>query len=498
MVPILPIAIDLPARGGRDLLRSLHRQLQAAILDGRLHPGLRLPPSRKLASALGISRNTVLGAYDLLFSQAYLTGRQGAGTFVAEALPRRPVGGRKLPSPAARHLSPVWRAATPAFGAGRDLALRFDFRVGLPDQAWFPFDIWRRLSGRALRALARAPTSYDKPDGRPALREAIAGHVSFTRGVACVAEDIVVTAGAQQAFDLIARILVTPRRSQVALEDPGYPPARRAFAAAGARVVGVPVDSEGIVVERLPARATAVVVTPSHQFPLGVAMTLRRRTALLDFARAQGAVIVEDDYDGEFRFEGKPLDSLQTLDGTQSVFYIGTFSKSLFPGLRLGFVVAPPWARDALLAAKQVADGHGPVLEQETLAAFIAEGHLSRHIRKMRRIYGDRRAALLEAIARHGEGRLTPFPSDTGLHAAISLPKQVGASDAAAAARRHGVGVESLDRYAFDLSAPNGLALGIGTIAAEDIAPAIQRLGKTVSELASTPSGRSRRGRSPA
>ncbi|WP_329955905.1 PLP-dependent aminotransferase family protein [Cupriavidus necator] len=226
---------------------------------------------------------------------------------------------------------------------------------------------------------------------RVQLREAIASHVSFARAVACGADDVVVTSGAQQAFDLIARVLVTPGKTVVAVEDPGYPPLRHAFAAAGARLVPVPVDDEGMQVDQLPAGARVICVTPSHQFPLGATLSLARRRALLAFARRHGAVVVEDDYDGEFRHGGRPLDALQTLDQDQLVWYVGTFSRSLFPGLRLGYAVVPPWARDAVVAAGQYTDWHSALLAQDTLAAFMAEGHLARHIRKMRAAYTGRR-----------------------------------------------------------------------------------------------------------
>jgi GntR family transcriptional regulator/MocR family aminotransferase len=306
---------------------------------------------------------------------------------------------------------------SPPIGPAAD----FDFAVGLPDKGEFPFEIWRRLSARALRVLSKTPAAYAEPQGRESLRKAVSAHVSYARAVSCSADDVVITSGAQQAFDLLARILVTSNKSVVALEDPGYPPMRRAFEALGARIAPVPVDSQGIQVDRIPPTARIICVTPSHQFPLGVPLSMERRKALLELARRRGAAIIEDDYDGEFRYGGRPIDALQTLDSEQCVFYVGTFSKSLFPALRLGYVVTPPWARHALIAAKQDSDWHCAVLPQDTLASFIAEGHLARHVRKMRRIYGERREVMLEAVWRHLEGRLEVLQSEGGLHIACTL-----------------------------------------------------------------------------
>jgi len=456
------------------LLRALFGQLRGAILDGRLAPGLRLPASRQLALSLGISRNTAIAAYDLLTGEGYLVARPGGGTYVSDRLPHarraEPPPEEALPDP---RLAKAWRLAPEHAAASAGPQPRFDFQLGLPELAFFPFDVWRRLSVRALRAQSRTRGAYAAPAGQADLREAVARHLAFARAVACTADDVIVTAGAQQAFDLLARVLVTPGETVVALEDPGYPPMRQAFAAAGARLAGIPVDGEGLIVERLPAEARIIGVTPSHQFPLGVALSARRRGALLEAAQAQGAVIIEDDYDGEFRYAGRPLDALQTLDRGGTVIYVGTFSKSLFPGLRLGYVVAPPWARAALLEAKQVADWHAPTLTQETLAAFIADGHLARHIRKMRSVYAKRRSALLEALARRGGDLLEPIPSEAGLHLAATIKGPVDATDVAARAAARGVKLNTVGQFAQGGGAANALAFGFGLIDAEAMDEAI-------------------------
>jgi GntR family transcriptional regulator / MocR family aminotransferase len=474
MTTAFQLALALPPAGSRRLRRDLHAQLKAAILDGRLAAGLRLPATRALADALDISRNSVTAAYDLLLSEGYIVTRPGAGAFVADPLPRRH---RPPPDDRLRRraLAAPWRdaAATLRHPPGE---CDCDMRLGAPDRASFPFDAWRQVSNRALRTLARAPEADPHPAGRAPLREAIAQHVSFARAVACRSEDVVVTAGAQQAMDLLARVLVTPGRTVVAVEDPGYPPVRAAFARAGARLVGVRVDDEGLVADALPAYAHVVCVTPSHQFPLGVAMSPARRAALLAFARERDAVVIEDDYDGEFRFDARPMDALQTLDADGRVFYVGTFSKVLSPALRLGFVVAPSWAREALAAARQLSDSFAPTLAQDTLAAFIAEGHLARHVRRMQKLYAVRRAALLSALRAHCSGFLAPVPAAAGLHLSARLVAPLDPANLVAQAARAEILLEDLGRYAFGPDPAPGLAFGYGTAGAEEITAAVARL----------------------
>jgi GntR family transcriptional regulator/MocR family aminotransferase len=478
MEPEISIALRLPGRGSRRLQRDLHAQLRTAILDGRLRAGTRLPTTRSFAGAYGISRNTALAIYDQLSSEGYLFARGKAGTFVAAVSPgaqvHRPVAASANKSD---RLNPRWRARTPSIQTRATAVPVLDFRLGVPDQSLFPASTWQRLSARAWRTLSKLPAAYGEPQGRMALREAIASHVSFARAVACGPEDVIVTAGAQQAFDLLARVLVTARRNVVAIENPGYPPLRAAFAAAGATLARVAVDREGLIVERVPEAARVIYVTPSHQFPLGVAMSARRRSALLDFARRHRAVVIEDDYDGEFRFSGRPLDALQTLDRDDSVFYVGTFSKSLFPALRLGYVIAPHWARAALIAAKHAADWHCPVVAQDTLAAFIAEGHLLRHVRKMRRVYASRRARLVAALA----GEFAPWfdllPSIAGLHVAAFSAAALDVPALVQRARLRDVGIHPLrEYYGSGRAARDGLVFGYGAIDDTAIAEGLARL----------------------
>jgi GntR family transcriptional regulator/MocR family aminotransferase len=468
MDPDFEFPLELPPPDSRNLLRALHTQLRSAILDGRLKPGLRLPATRAFADTYGVSRNTAVAVYDLLLSEGYLVTRRKAGTYVAQVLPRAPVrsSAHQHASGGDPRLNAYWRDAATAPYTPMAALARYDFQFGVPDTRFFRFDLWQRLSGRALRALSKAPAIYTDAQGRAALREAIARHVAFTRAVACRPDDVIVTSGAQQAFDLLARILVTPGRTTVVVEDPGYPPMRAAFAIAGARVVPVEVDGEGLVIERLPRDARVICVTPSHQFPLGTVMSTRRRAALLDYAQQHGAVIVEDDYDGEFRLGARPLDALQTLDRSGSVFYVGTFSKSLFPALRLGYVVAPPWAQRALIAVKQHTEWHSAVLPQDTLAAFIAEGHLARHVRKMREIYGARRDVLLEGLRRDFDGLLEPIASDAGLHISTfaSSSRKTDLDRIVRRPREQGVRVESLKAYYIGDTGRPGIGFGYGGV----------------------------------
>jgi GntR family transcriptional regulator/MocR family aminotransferase len=441
------LGLTLPEAGSRHVRRELHAQLRAAILCGRLAAGVQLPASRALALDLGVSRNTVMAVYDLLLSEGLIVSRPGAGAFVA----------------AAARTTAARREAAPA--------IRFDLRPGLPDSSSFPFDIWGRLTGRALRRFARASSGYREPAGHPALREAIAGHLSFARAIACDAQDIVVTVGAQQAFDLVARTLGPG--AVVAVEDPGYPATRQAFAAAGAEVRAVPVDAEGLIVDALPPGVAAICVTPSQQFPLGMAMSEARRRALLAYGAQHDALIVEDDYGGEFRFGGTASPPLFSQGGGR-VAYVGTFSQSLLPALRIGFVVAPPRLRAALAEARALSDWHGPAIEHATLAAFIAEGHLARHVRRMRKVYAARRAAMLDALARRAD-RLEAVPGAAGLHV-TALLRDGDAAAVAARAEAAGLKLETLAYFAAERPAPEGFALGYGLIEASEIEAAMATL----------------------
>lgn len=473
MKPVFSFDVVLPPRGQGTMKQSLYQQLRTAILDGRIAPGTKLPATRQVALGLGVACNTVLGAYDLLIAEGYVVPRTGAKVVVADVTARRSLATRRSRASAADpRINPVWRIPDLRRETPRVLPER-SFRLGIPDHRYFPHDIWRRLSAQTLRAWAKRPFKYPPSEGIAELREAIAHHVAFARAVACTAEDIIVTSGAQQAFDLLARLLVVPGRTKIAVENPSYPPLRAAFVAAGAQLAPVALDDEGLRIEALPNDASVISVTPSHQSPTGAVLSLQRRTELLEFARRRSAVVIEDDYDGEFRFGGRPLDALQMLDRHGSVFYVGTFSKSLFPALRKGFIVAPSWARDALINIKQCADSHSDMTTQALLAAFIRDGHLARHVRRMRNVYLARRELLLEELSRL-DGWFQPIPSEAGLHLAARIRDPALACRIFELAKRYLPGAQSTADYAAWPLAQPALALGYGVIETDEIAAAFK------------------------
>jgi GntR family transcriptional regulator/MocR family aminotransferase len=487
---VIDFHIGLDARGDRTA--RIYQTLKSGMLDGRLRPGDRLPPSRELARNLQVSRNTVATAYERLVAEGFLTGRVGDGTFVAGSVPSASrATGRRGPHSHAASDRPVTRRAAkgdlrPRPGwtfVPRPLSWhpevpRYDFRIGVPDAHLFPYDVWRRLINHELRLTANSPGSYAEPSGHPALREAIARQVGYSRSVHAGPDDVIVTNGAQQALDLIGRVLITPG-AVVAIEEPGYPPAHDLFASLGARVVGVPVDAEGVVVDRLPANARLVYTTPSHQFPLGTAMSLARRMSLLAWAGSRNAAIVEDDYDSEFRFSQRPLEPLQSLDTGGRVLYVGSFSKTMLPTLRVGFVIAPTSLRQELAAARQLSDWHGQAATQAALARFMDEGLLARHIHRSSRAYGVRRASIVETIEQDLGEWLALAPSSAGLHVCTWLRSgDLAVVDAVIdRAREDGIAVEPLAAYCNERPAQAGFVFGYGAIPSDRVQEGLSRFG---------------------
>jgi GntR family transcriptional regulator/MocR family aminotransferase len=477
MEPLFELNVTMPPAGSREIASQLFRQLKDAILDKRLRPGSRLPSTRDAQRIFGVSRNTVQDVYDRLAQEGLVLARHGSGTFVRAA--RRDPIARQAASGDEHHgrVNPFWERPDVASWIGfwheRRGAAAFppaiaDLRPALVDQRLFPHATFRQVMARQLRRLETNPASSRSPQrnqGNSQLRRAIAEHVGLTRAVACQPEDVLVTSGAQQAFDLIARALVIPGETIVAIEDPGYPPMRVPFAAAGAHLAPVPVDAEGIVVDAIPAGAKIICVCPSHQFPLGMPMSPPRREALLRFARENGAIIVEDDYDGEFRYDGSPLEALRGHASAAHVFYVGSFSKCMFPAIRLGFVVAPSWALPALVAAKNSSDWHSSTPVQVAVAGFIHDGHLTRHIRHVRRIYRDRRDRLLKLLNERLEDALTVVPSFYGMHVTALARDGIDCEAASEALGARGIMIHSLARY--NLGPPTRFGFIIGYAAAD-------------------------------
>jgi GntR family transcriptional regulator / MocR family aminotransferase len=459
--------------GRKDLTGEIYRQLRRAILDGQLPPGGRLPPTRELARRLNVSRTTVTVAYDRLSGEGFITARVGAGTFVSGAVagpagPARHVGGTLRPRP-------FWDAI--AVPTAYDRPAEFDFRTGIGDATLFPYQSWRRLLARQLRPAAVGTGAYGDPAGHPGLRQAIARYIGLARGVHTAAEEVVVTNGTQQAVDLVARVLLAPG-DRVAVESPGYAPPRRLMASLGAEVVGVPVDDQGLVVEAIPPRTRLVYVTPSHQFPLGMAMSLPRRLALLAWAERHDAAVVEDDYDSEFRYGGRPIEPLQTLDQSGRVIYVGSFSKTLLATLRLGFLIVPASLVAAVRGAKFLADWHSPLPTQAALADFIDQGLFARHLRRMRAVYQQRHEQIVESLADRFADHLKPVPSAAGLHVAATAPSSTPEELQATLGRASAAGVEVQPLSMFDVGPPSqpGIVLGYGAIPTADIDEGLTRL----------------------
>lgn len=449
----------------RGVSSALYEQIRSAVVDGRLEPAQQLPTSRALAADLGVARSTIATVYGRLTAEGYLDGRPGAGTYVAHVVPNDHEIDL-VPSNLGH------RAAAP---------VRIDLRTGRPDPALFPLVSWRRCVVAALQA---PPPGYGDLAGLPVLRQTLATWISRSRGVSANASRVVVTAGAQQAFFLIASGLIG-RGSCIAVEAPGYVPAAAAFRAAGCRVVGIPVDEHGIEVDRIDRIADgvdAVYVTPSHQLPTGVTMSNERRRALLDLARRRDLLVIEDDYDTEFRYVDRPLEPLQRLDADGRVVYIGTFSKSLTPSLRIGFVVAPSVHVDRLVAAKDAIDAQPPHLTQSALATFLAEGHFDRHLRRARRAYRLRHDLVTRQARRLVElGLVAASPtSNAGLHCMLQLPDGIDARLLVERLAASGVvAFSTVD----DAPPPVGLLVGFGLAGPDELVEAFGLIERQLSAL---------------
>jgi GntR family transcriptional regulator/MocR family aminotransferase len=485
-----PVALD--ARAKAPLYLQLYEWFRGAILAGQMRPGQRVPATRTLAADLKISRIPVLNAYEQLLAEGYFEARVGAGTCVARSLPEEAVhpgpGTARSPQPppefsrqpAARRMSRRGVALT-ELPAQAWLNIQGAFRVSLPALDHFPIGVWSKLMARHWRHPAAGLMAYGDAMGYQPLREAIAEYLGAFRAVRCDSSQILVTTGSQQGLQLSAQVLVDTK-DRVVIEEPGYPSARQAFLAAGAELIPVPVDQEGLNMAKLPApgqrepKARAVYITPSHQYPLGMTMSATRRMLLLNWAVRTGAWIIEDDYDSEYRFDSRPIASLQGLDTSAKVIYVGTFSKVMFPALRVGYLVVPKDLVSAFSAARDAADVFSATLYQAVLTDFIREGHFARHIRRMRMLYMERRRILTEEIRSQMAGSLEVIGGEAGMHLAALLPRGSDDVEISKRAAASGVSATPLSTCYMKPQARGGLILGYGGTNAQQIRIGIRKL----------------------
>lgn len=471
--------------GSGPLYRRLYDALKSSIRDGRIGAATRLPSTRALAKDLGVSRNTVMLAYEQLAAEGYVVSRDRAaasvakGAFQARAEAPPPVAAERKPrlSAYARRLEGRTGSASYASRAG----IRYDFRYGRPAVDEFPRDIWRRLLTDRARKPSRDSLGYASPAGHAPLREALAGYLARARGIVCGADQIVIVNGSQQGIDLVSRVLLDPG-DRVVTEDPHYPGATVPFEAAGAKLIRVPVDAGGLEIARLPSRARLAYVTPCHQFPSGVIMPVERRHGLLDWAERADAWIVEDDYVSEFRYEGRPLEALQSLDRAGRVIYLGSFAKTLFPALRLAYLVLPRALLRPILEAKWAADRFSPTLAQQALADFIADGRFERYLRRASKRNAARRRALIGALGKHFGARVEICGENTGVHLLVWLNdvKPGGIDSVIERAARLGVGLYAVAPYFARPQRRAGLLFGYASLSEAGIRSGIRLFAESM------------------
>jgi len=485
--------ISLERASSLPLYKQLYEAMRQSILLGTLRKGLRLPSTRTLAHELSVSRNIVVIAFEQLLAEGYIESRTGAGSFVTETLPedvlqveRRPLNGNRRLSERGERFTRLPQLALPT----RDPKLRYaPFRYGLPALDELPLDLWARLLARHCRKAPAEIAVHGEAAGLLRLREAIATYVGVARGVRCHAGQIIVVNGSQQAIDLASRLLADPCDIAI-IEDPGYIGARSALEAAGMKIIPLPVGKDGLRVEVLSRRqlkGKLVYVTPSHQFPLGVVLSLANRLQLLEWAAQKDAWIIEDDFDSEYRYESKPIPALQGLDRNGRVIYIGTFSKVLFPGLRFGYLIVPEDLVDTFLAARWVSDRCSPLIEQAALADFIADGHLASHVRRMRTLYMERRAVMIATVRERLGDLVETWDAEAGMHTVAWLPPGVDDSLISAGAAKAGLFVLPASEFAMRPPVRGGLLLGYAAFTPEVIRRAMRDLELVVRNYVRTP-----------
>ncbi|MBV8052692.1 MAG: PLP-dependent aminotransferase family protein [Acidobacteriaceae bacterium] len=480
------LEIALPPRSPKlPAYRWLYESLSGEILGGRLRPGMRLPSTRDLAYQYGLARGTIVNAFEQLKSEGYIDGSVGSGTYVSKVLPERllQVPSERSSGPSAKRnrqlaISDYGRKAK-LFSGYENRPIRA-FRANLPALDLFPITLWAKITMRCLRRISTRQLMGCDPLGYKPLRHAISEYLSVSRGVRCAPEQVAVVSGVQEALDLTARLLLQPG-DQVCVENPGYPGAALAFQAFGAKILAAGVDEQGIKIPQLSSKDVRLIyVTPGHQFPLGTTMSLARRLEVLVWANKSGAMIFEDDYDSEYRYSGRPVPALQGLDKSQSVIYAGSFSKVLFPALRLGYIVVPAGLVHHFEAIQSLTVRHVPLPEQLVLTDFITEGHFARHVRRMREVYAERLSVLLEEAKMRLAGLLEISPVEAGLQTAAWLCGGIRAESAARAAAKRNVDVIPLNRYSQGTLARQGLQLGFAALDVKEIRRGVKELARAL------------------
>jgi len=475
--------------------RQIYEKLRMAILSGEIPSKSRIPSSRALAAQLGVSRMTVVNAYDQLFAEGYLDGKIGAGTFVASELPEKLLLTPKTPTVKTAVFSRELNLSRQGSQMAGDLdelmrehsANRFvPFQNGLTAINSFPFDTWGRIAARWNRhAPPRTLVEGDLAGFHP-LRQAIAAHLKSARGVNCEPEQVIITAGAQQALALIAAVFLEPN-DEVWMENPGYTSARSLFALSRAKLIPVPVDKEGLNFKAAlesSKNPKLIYVTPSHQYPLGATMSVTRRLSLIEMAHQTGAWIIEDDYDSEYRYSGHPLASLQGLDQNGRVMYVGTFSKTIFPSLKLGCMVVPPDLVDVFTAARMLNGAHSPLIDQAILAEFISEGHFARHIRRMRTLYEGRQQILIKEVRRNLKGLMEMNADNAGMHLVGWLPDNFDDREVARKAAEAGLRLSAISDHSINTYPRKGLVFGYAAFDEKQIRNGVGKLTEVLTEMA--------------
>jgi len=461
--------------------KQLYNEFRSAILSGRFRPGQQIPPSRELADFLNISRTTVLLAFENLIAEGYIKGKPGSGTYISEELPENLLLTKNIKTnfdSAKRKNSPEakgYHFKKYLIQERLDYNRFAPFRPGMPDLNEFPFHIWTKLISTSANEISKNDFGYGDAAGYQPLRDAIANYARAARGVKCENDQVIIINGSQQGFDLVAKVLLSPK-DNIGFEEPGYTGARDSFSAAGMNIIPMPIDEEGINFKKTKLKPVLIYTTPSHQYPLGITMSLNRRLELLDYSSLNNCWILEDDYDSEYRYKGQPLSSLQGIDNNDSVIYMGTFSKVMFPGLRLGYLIVPEYLIKSFTAAKMLTDRNSPIFEQAALAKFITDGHYGRHIRRMRLIYEKRKEIFYNFIEQYLDNHITLHQTDAGLHTVGWLKNFSSDVDFSKLMLSGGIYTPPLSSYSFTKKCKPGIVFGYAAYTEHQIKSTIKKM----------------------